>query len=95
MNTHPYLSGLAIGLDRFVAAIFFGTPDFTVSALCFLARVTNLTRSASLLTKVRHRALLWIGWSLDKWSPGHVGRARTNALATADRVRRQMGALTP
>lgn len=100
---------LALGVDRFAAAVVFNEPDITISSLCWIVGVAEGSIAArSSMEKVAAQsalvdlklynwqlmALRWIGHELEHTFPGHCAAARQGDIATSARARGLLGILT-
>ncbi len=106
--TQSYTHTLAIGVDRFGAAVLYNQPDITISSLCWLERTsrglgapapspvqTRLAQNAVRQMRLyawQATTLKWIGAGLERLSSGHCARAMASDLNSLDRVEKLLGA---
>lgn len=102
-----YTHTLALGADRFAAAVVFNQPDITVSSLCWIVMTAEsplppngdialhqAVTDAYLDLKLyiwQLHALRWIGKELERTFPGHCEAARQGDLDTSARARALLG----
>lgn len=101
-----YTHTLALGVDRFAAAVIFNEPDITISSLCWIVMVAEgrmlaeaqlqgpSARLALQQLKLYNWQLItlrWIGKELEHTFPGHCTAARQGDLDTSARARSLLG----
>jgi hypothetical protein len=88
-----YSHTVALGVDRFAAALVYNQPDITISSLCWIVRNGEKLKIAEdalvvlKLSKWQHRSLTLIGNGLERFFPGHCEAARMGDLQTTQRAR--------